>query len=399
MLRELDLSNNVLETLPGTFTQLTRLARLDLSRNGLAALPPLPPHLTELRLAHNGFGDWPAALLGLTGLERLDLSYNRLTAWPADLSGLPALRELALSGNELPPLPGPLLQLAQLEKLKGVGTPGARRHLLQLLRANRKSPAPTPVLTAFFDLLQGTERLSGLPLPELGPGLCFSLKTVRLAVREHLVRERGAGLQAHPLRVGARVGMVGKTHFDEERLRERLAEAGITLLPRADYRDATHLVLGDRPAAPPTLHAGQVFLSEADLNAFLDRRGDRYLAQAPSPDQLDRLRSLVLHEEAHNVRLAVQLLRGGGVPRALLTDLFVAWKLAPRGKLKRELRQLLELNLSESDRWVLSLRLGLSDALTGEARERNIRRFTEGTALEEERLRAALKERDKRTDG
>jgi len=392
---KLDLRKNRLRQLPATIGNAPMLQEVDLSRNQLRELAALPPRLRSLNLAHNEFSKFPEALLQLPALERLDLSYNDLAEWPADLSGWPALRQLALSGNDLQGFPGPLLQLSHLEKLKGAGPPPARKQLLQLLRAGRSSPVAEPLPAVFFDLLQGRERLSELSLLELGQGLCFSMKAVRIVVRQHLVQERGAGLRRYPLREGALLGLVGKTHFDEELLQGQLANSGISLLPRAEYRAATHLVLGDRPRAAPDLRPEQVFLSEPDLNAFLDRSGDRYLVRKSSSEQLDRLRSLLLHRETHNVRLAAQLLRGGGVPRELLTDLFAAWKQAPRGRLKRDLRQLLELNLPESDRWVLSLRSGLSGRLSAEQRKANIRRFTETTVLDGDRLRSILAALDK----
>merc|ERR1712217_338108 len=78
-LEELDLAQNVLEELPHSLAQLTKLFRLSLSGN----------KLTEL----------PSSLVRLKSLMHLNVADNQLSSIPDDIMVLPRLANLFISGN------------------------------------------------------------------------------------------------------------------------------------------------------------------------------------------------------------------------------------------------------------------------------------------------------------
>lgn len=78
---DLNLEDNLLETLPSEFGHLTSLTRLTLSFNKLTDMPVEIGHLRDLRFLvadHNHLVEMPACIGMLTSLVNLDLSNNRL---------------------------------------------------------------------------------------------------------------------------------------------------------------------------------------------------------------------------------------------------------------------------------------------------------------------------------
>lgn len=107
---ELDLEYNLLETLPTSIANLTKLAVLRASNNRLSTIPAsiegLHSELREVFVAHNLFQQPPSGLGSLLHLEKLDISYNRLTTLASmDFARLQHLRSLRLNVNQLETLP------------------------------------------------------------------------------------------------------------------------------------------------------------------------------------------------------------------------------------------------------------------------------------------------------
>ena len=400
-LRHIDLSGNDLRNIPGSLEQMSRVEFLDLSGNQISRIDSLPASLRGLSLSHNRLSSFPVQLCRLEHLKKLDITHNRLNKLPECISQLKTLEVLALGGNEFRDLPEEVLGLSALQKITGAGSPNRRKRLLQLLSACRKTSALPVALPVYFSILNGREEAwNTLSLSQLSEALCFPLKALRLSARKHLILTRGHGKGQIDLRPGSTVSIIGHSGFDEGKLRSDLAKYGITLLERNDYQNASYLLIGDRLKSPPALSVSQVFLSPSQLNNFFNHQGGRYLVNNASPEQLSRIRELLLHQDPGNVRLAVQLLHGGGVPEALLTELFAVWKLTPPGKTKKSLRLLLELNLPEQDRFILSSRKSLSIKLPLKELEKNIMSFTGQTSLDREVLTLVMaKKRREKGDG
>ncbi|KXZ50937.1 hypothetical protein GPECTOR_14g182 [Gonium pectorale] len=111
-LTRLDLSANLLESLPDSLGCLTRLRSLDVSRNGaLSALPEALCQLTALTsldASHNVLECLPLRMERLVRLVELRLDRNRLAYLPAAAAGLPSLTALHVSHNRLTALPSEL---------------------------------------------------------------------------------------------------------------------------------------------------------------------------------------------------------------------------------------------------------------------------------------------------
>ncbi|GLI64965.1 hypothetical protein VaNZ11_008372, partial [Volvox africanus] len=116
-LRALDMSRNVkLIALPDSLCDLTGLTSLDLSHNALQCLPLTMGRLNrlvEMRLDSNNLSYLPPECVGLPSLTALHVSYNRLTALPSELGGASSLTGIFVNHNKLTALPATLGQLRQ----------------------------------------------------------------------------------------------------------------------------------------------------------------------------------------------------------------------------------------------------------------------------------------------
>ena len=101
----LDLSSNLLTSLPSSLSSLTCLIDLKLSRNCLTSISPALfttlSKLESLDLAHNQLVSLPQSVSGLTALTALHLDGNPLSTLPFELSKLKFLRHITLEGCPL----------------------------------------------------------------------------------------------------------------------------------------------------------------------------------------------------------------------------------------------------------------------------------------------------------
>jgi Leucine-rich repeat (LRR) protein/GTPase SAR1 family protein len=176
-LQELNLSNNKLTTLPDRLGELMHLRSLNLSENELTNYPDWLGHLIHLQnleLSDSRVKELPEWLGQLTDLRFLDVSWNGLTALPDSLGRLTRLTELNLSNNKLTALPNWFGQLEQLESLDLSGNElvtlpesfGLLAHLLNLrIGPNRLEVVPTVIqkLTQLKQLFIWGNQIDSLP--------------------------------------------------------------------------------------------------------------------------------------------------------------------------------------------------------------------------------------------
>ncbi|EFC38629.1 rhoGEF domain-containing protein [Naegleria gruberi] len=119
----LDISNNYISSIPTWFaTTLKSLTYLFLPYNYLYELPENfceMKKLKELDLSNNNFEYVPGCILKLPNILTLDLSGNSLLIFPNDISLLKnTLTDLNISGNELREVPDDIRQLKKLKYFK-----------------------------------------------------------------------------------------------------------------------------------------------------------------------------------------------------------------------------------------------------------------------------------------
>ncbi|RON10551.1 hypothetical protein BK659_03305 [Pseudomonas brassicacearum] len=113
-LREVNLENNRLQTLPGSLPLMRRLEALNLSRNTISLSPEAIvalesyPSLQQLNLSYNPLGRVPD-FSRIPTLRRINLRNAVITEWPAGLDSLRELQRVDLRDNFISRVPDEIL--------------------------------------------------------------------------------------------------------------------------------------------------------------------------------------------------------------------------------------------------------------------------------------------------
>lgn len=157
-LTDLNLNDNLLESLPAEIGNLQSLVSLSLRNNKLKQVPPELGRLNRLEnldLALNLLTELPKELGGLVGLDRLNLDENYLTALPKTFSSLWKLKTFGIGLNT------------------GVGDSGIRKGVLAGMtslvelrffgNAFTEIPEDVCTLTQLERIFMGSNQISSIP--------------------------------------------------------------------------------------------------------------------------------------------------------------------------------------------------------------------------------------------
>ena len=117
-INELNLEENLLESLPKKFTSLRTLKILNLSKNRLYEFPSELKGLTSLKflsLENNNLEKLPASLGMLKSLTNLNVSKNRLIEIPEQICDMKYVKKLNVERNDLLTIPSRIREMSLVE--------------------------------------------------------------------------------------------------------------------------------------------------------------------------------------------------------------------------------------------------------------------------------------------
>lgn len=387
-LYELELAGNKLRTLPPIFWTLPQLSKIDLSKNQLTEVPQFGKSLKKLVLNGNDIKQLNNSLAHTLKINCLELNGNPLENLPAYFTGFKELSRLHFRGNNfLSQLPQVLLHLDKLEDLKGGLPQLSNSQLIRFIQSCQSAQVADHHRSLFFQALTGDPyAFTSAAKSVIFQGLNFAMPDVQYQARIQLLRHQKPNWRDHPLNRGDHVSVLGKSFFNLTQLAERLAQLEIGFSTHIN-RQTSHVLLGYRTVKfTESINSSLVFLNEKMLSQFLDKAEKRYLAVQNNPKQLNSLQDLLLNPNDTNIGLAIQLLKGGGVPPALLTPLLVAWKFSSDRSIQKELRTLLELNISEEARRALKYPISFSKKQAPQRLKASLALLTDNTEFDREQL-------------
>jgi Leucine-rich repeat (LRR) protein len=327
LLESLELSyslKNYKAELPGEIFNLTELKFLYLDNNLLKKLPSDIAKLKSLLmldLGHNYFTEFPEILLLLPHLETLSINAAAINCMPEELFDMPALKELIITGRDPKRLP----YVTAFEKF---------------FRISKQRNFEHKYNAFVIDLIKYPNQICELDEKELVSLLDCGLDiTVQNALTE-LKKRFAPFFELNPLKSGGRIVMKGKTKDAKNRIKELLKSNDIETSVKITA-STTHLVLGPDAAINqkdlaefPKLC---IITEEMLLNALQQKEIPFLLSERESKnDNLLQIRNLLESGHDANLFLAFELLRSGGIPTTLLTDLLIVYKETENPKVRKE---------------------------------------------------------------
>lgn len=357
-LRRLELLNNKIERLPDHFFEcLSSLTTLILTKNQLKSLPrgiDLLTNIQVLNLSDNQLEWMPAEIGALVNLRTLSIENNILKDLPNTLASCTKLENLYLRGNKLKSIPKVILyfNLKKVTGIKGFDRAKTSTAFLKFLQILHKSTLTPFEKEKKFHLFADNKAAiqKNLSRKDLLNGLAFQNEVVRSRAMGYLLNWSGSTLAENPIKKGDEVFLVGDTNLKKKTLKTRLEKNGISYTTQLKP-STTHLVLGNNPKNYELIDDQEVtFLTEQDLNQFLNKEDTPYLLEKDTDTSLNKenIKQLLLSKDEANVFLGVELLNAGGVPRDLMTELLFVAKTISDKKIREQAKKMLKINGSES---------------------------------------------------
>lgn len=274
----------------------------------------------------------PEKLREFVNLETLDLSgsFKTVPLWLADFS---KLKTLELSCWGVRKIPDAIVCMPSLEALECTGAlPEGydRIPLNQLIKSFRKNDVPADARPVHLRLLVGQ-----LPKKTSDAQVVEALGSTATKVHRAALNELAKrwSKRTCELSEGAEVVVVGRLAGDRSVLKERLERLGVVSKKKAGPKTVA-IIVGPRHGGKACAFVGgdvPLFL-ESHLLDELDRKDKRHLdASAGGTDDdagemAAQLSELLLSVDQANAKLALEMIKRGGLPAGLLEELFLAWQ-------------------------------------------------------------------------
>lgn len=423
--------------LPPSFSQLSKLKTLSLNKCKLAKIPPvitqLPAleelHLSEnelrvslkndhywsklkmLFLGQNQFEQIPPWIYQHPSLDELDLFGNNIQQIDDAIEQLQQLICLKVSSNELQHLPTVLSKLPLLKVFNWSNNPCGWMHpvlftlhesifdpklfrwdsskknaktvvAIRKILTKKSISSDDPVVATLCTVLNqesNTDHLSNRAILDAYLLGHPKLRAACLAI----ICNRLKPFETANFVQGSEVLILGKTIKTKAVLNKKLKQLGIVVTAKKTPQ-TTHVIIGKNIKKTAALEDQTLIaVQENQLNSWLDKQAPDYLVQ-DSDDQQDnvyKIRDMLWSFDEDAVLVALQLMKGGGVPKGLITSLFAVYKFSPNSKIVRQSKNLLELNASPSLLEAMKKRFSLKKCSQGYW---NIKRYLDPLCAETE---------------
>ncbi|MCR9286203.1 MAG: hypothetical protein NXI23_02310 [Bacteroidetes bacterium] len=392
-LTTLSLSDNNLDMLPQKLGNLKELNRLFCANNQLTTLPESLEFCTdieELNLSKNKISKLPSFISKLPNLKKLDCANNKITTLSSDFSNSKKLKKLLIGRNKFSEFPKEILSFNELHLLDNFnGFKGKK--IVDFIRKCHETNISISNRWAFFQVLflKNEKNFRSLNFSDLTRGSSFKVKKIRDLAHTIIIEKHQIGFMKMPLKKGSIISILGKITLKKAALIKRIESANLVFQKEISEK-TTHVVLGDLPNIElKKLHKNVVFISEKMLHEWLLKKESPWLLDSGNEKAIENLSQLLLTNQTENIELALQMMSTGGIPKILLTDILIAFKKTRKESLKRELRKVLQMNVSKEDLSILRYRYSFKDNSVEKQKE-NILKATEGTDFNGKKLIEAL---------
>ncbi|BDS11138.1 leucine-rich repeat domain-containing protein [Aureispira anguillae] len=394
-LRSLTVSHNKLEELPPDLAFGANELGLNVDFNALTRIPVdyfLPQsRIVALNLNNNQLKALPELKKDCHSLRNLSFRNNRIAFIPSQwFKNLPSLTLVDIRDNPYTRLPLAIFSLVSLKYLSAGGT-GLDENFLntnahfEIFKAFNAIDLGIEARELVYQLLYAPSTITRASVQDLLDCLCLPYPPVWKVALAFLLEKKKALLKKNPLNKNSEIAVFGKTIMPNRMLRAKIKDKGARY--NIKIKDSTtHVVIAPKLKKYEGYDKKDlVFISEEDLLSFLGVEQERFLKKVdPGESELQHLKDLLYHPEEENRAIALNIMLGGGVPKPLMTDLFLIWRnTSIEASFRKKILKLLKLNASTELKSRLSqAKPIMRESLDEYTLDENLRHYTEGTELD-----------------
>ncbi len=348
------LENNHISEIPSEIKNLQNIKHLNLDGNQITSLSSdikkICP-LFKLSLKNNQLGNLPDDFFETKIAERIDLSHNQLTELPSSL-----YRHyfwfLDISCNQFTDLPITAI-VSPIEEFEASDLYFDEEFLkkrFNFAKACYNQKIELEVAKSFYYItIQKSENLNNYPLEYFFKALTISFAPLQEIALKYLRKDWKSQLASKPLQKGSSVVILGKTGFKKKELKERLEKVGVILETKIS-KNTSHVILEKGIKKYENFdREGLIFIPETALQEFLDEADTLYLNEKETPEEeIENIHALLMSEEEGMVGVGIEMLASLGVPKSLITELFLVVKNTRFStKVRNKAKKMLLLHCSE----------------------------------------------------
>lgn len=366
--------------------QLSNLESLSITDALLTTIPTdilNLKHLETLTLDKNQLKEIPSFLAQLSALRRLHFEKNQVTSFPTFLSKMPSIEHIRWQDNTFGKYDEALLLFPTevTNPYSKIGASSKYRSFLEQVKAQNFSPA---ALTLFFKIQSNHSLEKGLfKRADFIEILSFEDKAFRTTLINQLLDYEKEVFEAQTLNSDTALFILGKTTLSKSNVRSLLKEKGIAYQTKLDST-TTHLLVGGSGIKDYSLleNPQYTLVSQQAFQNYANTVTKPYLLEEENKDNLEHISSLLLSTDSENQSLGLELLKGGGTPKELLTELFTIFKFSEDKKVAAKAKKLLIANAPTEILEKIKLRINLRIIKEAYKTARKLEELTEGTQLE-----------------
>lgn len=366
--------------------KLKNLVELSIIKSQLTVIPSDILHLknlVSLVLKENKLTEIPTFIRQLPVLTTFDFEANLITVFPTFLSKVPFFQRIGWKDNLFGKYDKGLLQFP-IEVTNSYEKAVDARKYHSFMEQVQKQRFSDTALDLFFKIQSNQPLEKGrFKRADFIEILSFENKNFRTTVINQLLEYEKEVFESKALNSDSALFVLGKTTLTKREIRAILKENQIAYHTKI-HPNTTHLLVGSTGPKDYKLLANTAYtlVRQQGFQHYMNAITKPYLLEEENKDNLAQISSLLLSTNSENQSLGLELLKGGGTPKELLTELFIIFKFSEDKKVADRAKKLLLANAPTEILEKLKLRINLR--ITKEAYNTGdkLEQLTEGTSLE-----------------
>ena len=190
-----------------------------------------------------------------------------------------------------------------------------------------------------------------IPTAHLLHALTAKHSSLNAKAIEWLTQRFEATYNAKPLTKDMVMTVIGTIHSNKNDLKKSLKSAEIGYASQL-HTEVTHILVGHRLKMTDfellsSLSEEFILLTEPMFIQFQSSLSDTFLTgEAVEAAQIQQVSELLLHQDEVNVEIGLNLLKSGGVPPELISELFIIYRFSANSKHSKLAQKLLKMHAS-----------------------------------------------------